>query len=209
MSRPLFMAIEGLSCTGKTSVVRQLAPMLGAVQPPTVPSEYTALRQRFNRQEELNARFLLFLSAISLASLEIQRHLQAGSHVAVESYVGRTTAFHKGMGASVQITLPDLLRPDVTYFLICDMPERARRQRERGGVRHYWDIHAENCQSAILREYKCFDMHVIDTTRRQVDEVVASIIRHPLDGSCTCENTQPVAGYPNLLSIVPERVGEA
>jgi thymidylate kinase len=195
VTKPLFVAIEGLSCTDKSTAAQGLSTALGAALLPTVPDEYGPLRQRLHRPEELDARFLLFMSAISLASLDVGRHLHAGLPVVVESYIARTVAFHRGMGASARIVLPELLRPDVTFELTCEAAERRRRWRQRGGHRHSWDLQAERCEAAILREYRHFAMHRIDTTHLSPPEVVAAISCHPLDGSCSCENTQPLAGH--------------
>ena len=209
MTKPLFIAIEGLSCTGKTTAAQRLSTALDAVLLPTVPDEYAPLRRRLHRPEELDARFLLFMSAVSLASLAIRRRLQAGRTVVVESYVARTVAFHRGMGASVQIAVPGVLMPDVTFELACEATERHRRWKQRGGYRHSWDLQAERCEAAILDEYRQFAMHRVDTRRLSPTEVIAAILRHPLDGSCRCENTQPLAGHQDLLSALPRRAGGA
>jgi thymidylate kinase len=208
VTHALFVAIEGLCCTGKTTVVRGVSTALDAVHLPTVPDDYAPLRQRLQQAEELNARFLLFMSAVSLASLNIRRHVEAGWPVVVESYVARTVAFHRGMGASAQVVLPDLLLPDVSFQLTCERSERHRRRQRRGGHRHYWDRWAEACEAAILREYRRFAMHLIDTTHLSPSGVVTAILHHPLDGSCTCEDTQPLARHQDLLSAIPRRLGE-
>jgi thymidylate kinase len=201
----MFIALEGLSGTGKTTIARSLAEVLRAVQVPTVPDEYKILRNYFEAPEQLDARFLFFLSAICEAGLEVRRHALSGRHVVVESYLARTIAFHRGMGSAVTVELPGLLRPDVTFHLICTGIERQRRRSRRGGDRHLWDQLARARAASIAREYRRFPMHLVETTELSPTGVVHAILRHPLNGGCDCENGQHVAGHPNLLSAVPRR----
>ncbi len=207
MTHPLFVAIEGLSGTGKTGVAGVVTQTLGAAHVATVPDAYTPLRRRLDQPEELDARFLLFMSGVTLASLAIRRHLNAGAHVAVESYVARTVAFHRGMGSSVLVEMPGLLLPDVTFHLVCETSERRRRLWARGGDRHCWDSLAEAHEADILAVYRQFGMHRVDTTKLSLPVVADAVLRHPLDGSCRCADVQPVGSYQNLLSVVPRRVG--
>lgn len=200
--KPLFIALEGLSCTGKTTVVGEVADALGAVHLPTIPDEYNVLRRRFDQADELDARLFCFLSAICLTSQEVRRHLDAGHHVVVESYFARTIAFHRGMGSSAIVHLPELRRPDVSFHLMCEPQERYERELHRGAPRHFWADLATKHEADILREYRHFPLHEIDTTTRSPRAVVDALLRHPLDGSCSCENAKPVAGHQNLLSAL-------
>lgn len=205
MSTPIFVTIEGLSCTGKSTVCGMLANTLDASTMPTVPDEYALLRKRLASRDLLDARFLLFMSAVVMASTAIQKELASGRHVVAESYIARTIAFHRGMGSSVEIRIPDLLQPDVSFYLICDESVRADRARRRGGVRHYWDRLAEAHTSEIVQKYGKFTHHVVDTTTLTPEAVVRQMAIHPLDGSCSCENGQRLAGYPDLLSTLSQQ----
>ncbi|HEY3684237.1 MAG TPA: hypothetical protein VGL93_14470 [Streptosporangiaceae bacterium] len=200
--KPLFIALEGLSCSGKTTVVGEVADALGAGHLPTIPDEYSVLRRCFDQVDELDARFLCYLSAICRASRDIGRQLDAGRSVVVESYLARTVAFHRGMGSSAMVYLPELRQPDVSFHLTCAPAERHRRELGRGGSRHFWDELAAKHEADILCEYRRFPLHQIDTTARVPRDVVDEILRHPLDGSCACEDTKPVAGHQDLLSAL-------
>lgn len=202
---PVFVAIEGLSGVGKSTTADLLATRLHAARVPTVVSEFDQIRGRIQAQDELNARYLLFLSAICLASLDVQATLEDGYHVVVESYIARTVAYHRGMGATASVVLGRLAIPDVTIYLTCEAQERVPRLGARGAPRHIWDSLAERCKARIDREYRTFPMHVIDTTDHDPGSVVDVILRHPLNGGCDCANYQPVASHPNLLSALPLR----
>lgn len=201
--RPLFIALEGLNAVGKTTAATLLSRFDGIVRMPSVPAEYTPLRRQFTGRTELDARFLYFLSAVSMAGARIRHQLDAGQHVVADSYYARAVSFHRGMGSAVTVSIPGLPMPDVTFRLTCSALGRAQRQRDRGGNRDEWDVLTEAHAEDIEREYRAFPAHVINTTELAPGQVTASLLRHPLDGECDCENTQPVAGYPDLLSALP------
>lgn len=200
---PLFVALEGLSCTGKTTVVGEVAAAIGAVHLPTIPDEYAVLRQQFHHTEQLDARFLCFLSAVCLASLNIRRQLDAGRSVVVESYLARTVAYHRGMGSSLEVRLPTLCQPDVSFHLTGPQTVRERWRQQRGGSRGLWDDLAARHETAILREYQRFPMHTIDTSASTPRQVADTLLTHPLDGSCHCEDAEPLAAHQDLLSALP------
>jgi thymidylate kinase len=201
--RPLLIAIEGLNAAGKTTTATLLSQLDGIVRMPSVPSEYTMLRRQFTGRDQIDARFLCFLSAVSMAGTRIRHRLDAGQHVVADSYYARAVAFHRGMGSSVSVSIPGLLMPDVMFRLICSPAVRAQRQRTRGGSRDEWDDLAEAHAGDIEREYRGFPAHVIDTTELTPQQVTTALLRHRLDGECSCEDTQPVAGHPDILSALP------
>ncbi|MGH3320505.1 MAG: hypothetical protein ACRDN9_10045 [Streptosporangiaceae bacterium] len=200
----MFITVEGLACTGKTTVADLLASRLGAVHLPTVPPEYACLRNCFRVHEHLDARYLFFLSAVSLAATRIRRHLTDGRSVVAESYLARTVAFHRGMGSHVRVELQGLPRPDLTFRLVCNGRERGRRLRQRG-TRHNWDVLAEEHAVDIEREYRRSPAHVIDTTAVEPSDAVQRILVHRLDGGCTCEDGQSLERHQDLLSAFPQR----
>lgn len=207
--KPVLVAMEGLCCTGKTTTAGHLADAIGAIQAPTVPDAYTEVRRRFRSVDELDARFLCFLSAVALADCRIRRHLDAGSSVVVESHMARTIAYHRGMGSRADVRLPGLRMPDITYRLTCAADERDRRTRLRGGPRDLWDTLAAGHEAAIIGEYRRFPAHIIDTTARTPRQVVDAVLHHQIDGGCRCDHPQSLAGHQNLLSAVPRRTGPA
>lgn len=201
--RPLFIALEGLNAAGKTTAATLLSRLDGIERMPSVPAEYTTLRRRFTGRDQVDARSLYFLSAISMAGTRILHQLDAGQHVVADSYYARAVAFHRGMGSSVSVSVPGLLMPDVTFRLICSPAIRAQRQCARGGSRDEWDDLAEAHAREIEREYHGFPTHVIDTTELTPRQVTIALLRHRLDGECSCENAQPVARHSDLLSALP------
>jgi thymidylate kinase len=207
--RGLFVTIEGLSAAGKTTLVPMLAVALGATEMHAIPGCYRGMRASFDDLRLIDARFLYFLSAVCHASVGIERAVADGRHVVVESFLARTVAFHRGMGARLN---PDLsavaVTPDVSFHLVCgDGVRRARLAARAERYDSLWDGRAEQVSHRILDEYSRFPMHVIDTTTRGPAAVVDDILLHPLDGGCACADGKPLAGHPDLLSAVPRRTG--
>jgi dTMP kinase len=209
MSRPhgrrgLFIALEGLGGVGKSTVAPLLGARLDAVLMPSIPDGYQQLRRAFTEERHLDTRYLYFLSALCRAAIDIEDVVNHGSVVVVESYFARATAFHRGMGSRLVVGLPEsLIRPDVSFHLVCGDEVRRDRLKCRlrdGGI---WDRCAEKHRSAILREYRAFSMHHIDVTTGDPPAAVEDIVRHRLDGGCGCVDPEPLAGHPDLLSVVP------
>jgi thymidylate kinase len=199
----MFVALEGLSGVGKSTVVGPLADALGAICVPTVPMHFGRDRNYFVKAEQREARFLYFMSAVSLAALEVRARLETEQPVVVESYFARTLAFHRGMGCHFPVATPSTApTPDATFYLTCSEAERLRRLASRRKPRTLWDHLAEQRVEAIDREYRAFPMHVIDTTSLTPNDVVTAILTHSTNGRCNCANPQRLAGHPNLLSAV-------
>jgi thymidylate kinase len=205
----LFVTLEGLSGVGKTTLAPMLADAVGAKEMAAVPPVYRGTRASFDDLSLIEARYLYFLSAICRASVEVETELGRGSSVVVESFLARTVAFHRGMGAEVAVDLSaTVVAPHVSFHLRCADPVRRRRLAERperfDGL---WDAYAERVTDRILAEYSHFPMHLIDTTTRNPGAVLDEVMHHRLDGGCGCVDGKPLAGYPDLLSAVSRPVG--
>jgi thymidylate kinase len=175
--RPRFVSIEGLRGAGKSTVVEGVAHRLGAETVATVSDRYSSIRSSFDGLEAINARYLMFASAVADASVEIEKRIQAGRSVVVESYMGRTTAFHRGMGATVDVVWGDeIVRPDLTIFLAVSEEVRRARLARRSKAPTIWDECAEASSAAILREYEAWPAVAIDTTALSEAEVIEAII---------------------------------
>jgi hypothetical protein len=104
--QPLFESLEGIRGTGKTTLAPLLAAARSAIFVPTVPPCYQPLRQEIDRCSNVEARLCFYLSALFMATDEIQRHLSAGTPVVVESYFARCLASHEALGARTAVMLP-------------------------------------------------------------------------------------------------------
>ena len=125
--QPLFESLEGIRGTGKTTLAPLLAAARSAILVPTVPPCYQPLRQEIDRCSNVEARLCFYLSALFMATDEIQRHLSAGTPVVVESYFARCLASHEALGARTTVMLPPGLPHPTVYQLVCGEQERKRR----------------------------------------------------------------------------------
>ena len=174
----LFVSLEGLSGVGKSTVAPLLAQELGAEIVPTVPADFSSLRKQLDETASIDARFCFFLCAVIHSGGTVARYLDSGQHVVVESYLYRTIAFHRGMGAKLLVDCSHLeVLPTHVFHLTCSNSERLRRRAERQAParRTIWDARAEVSVAEILREYSRFPMQVIDTTQLTPSEVVEDI----------------------------------
>ena len=182
--RPLFESLEGLRGTGKSTLAPLLATARGAVLVPTVPSYYQPLRSEIDRRGNIEARLSFYLSALFMATDEIQRRLSAGTPVVVESYFARCLASHQALGAHTGITLPPGLPCPAAYHLICDEEERRRRLAGRDKPTSRWDALGERTAGHMIRAYDRFPALRVDTTHLTPEQAVGSILALTPQGVC-------------------------
>ncbi|MGW2858330.1 AAA family ATPase [Streptomyces sp. NPDC001205] len=204
--RPRFECLEGLRGTGKSTLAPMLAEARGAVLIPTVPAEYQALRHTVDQRASVEARMCFYLSALFTATDDIQRHLEAGISVVVESYFARCLATHRAFGACLGITLPHRLPQPVTYRLDCDEPERQHRLSVRDKRTSRWDTLSEETVGQITDAYTAFPMHPVNTTGLDPHQVLKTILATDPEGVHHRADAEPVGAHPHLLSPVPRRL---
>jgi predicted kinase len=182
--QPLFESLEGLRGTGKTTLAPLLAAARGAVLVPTVPPCYQLLRQELDRRDNVEARLCFYLSALFMATDEVQRHLSAGTPVVVESYFARCLASHQALGARTGITLPQGLPRPTAYQLMCDEQERRRRLAAREKSVSRWDALVELTAEQMISAYSRFPALQVDTTHRTPQQVIGSILALTAKRAC-------------------------
>ncbi|GAA2129151.1 hypothetical protein GCM10009760_00070 [Kitasatospora kazusensis] len=202
---PPFESLEGLRGTGKSTIAPMLAAAREAVLVPTVPDFYQPLRQQVDHRTSVEARMSLYLSALFTAAEQVQRYLDVGIPVVVESYFARCLATHQACGAHLGITLPPDLPQPVTYQLVCSDSERRRRLARRDKPISRWDALGENASEQITAAYTQFPMYQVDTTGLAPDQVVQAILATDTQGAHRRADTEPVGAHPHLLPPVPRR----
>ena len=172
----VFVSLEGLSGVGKTTVAEHLALLLGGEFVP-LTADFDGAKKIMTKPEDVNARLLLFASAMLWSSVRIQDRLRRGISVVVDGYVDRTIAYHRGMGATVSIDFGLALRmPDCAVMLVCDESVRRRRLNQRDRPRTLWDdIELANIDR-IKEGYESSDFGRVDTTDRLANEVAEHVL---------------------------------
>ncbi|MER8185657.1 hypothetical protein [Kitasatospora sp. NPDC094015] len=203
--RPLFESLEGLRGTGKSTVAPMLAAAREAVLVPTVPDFYQPLRREVDKRENVEARMCFYLSALFTAADQIQRCLDAGIPVVVESYFARCLANHQALGSRLGVALPADLPQPVTYQLVCAEDERRRRLAARDKPLSRWDALGEKSSALITDAYAEFPMQPVDTTGLAPHQVVQAILATDTEGAHRRADREPVGAHPHLLPPVPRR----
>lgn len=185
----IFVALEGLSGTGKTETAKQLASALrGRFLRLTAGFEQP--RTQMIKPEHVNARKCLFVSAMLLSSVRIAEELARGISIVVDGFLPRTLAYHDGMGASVRIqTNGSILVPDYSCMLVCDEDERLNRITRRARDRTIWDDIEQQHLAGIRKRYLSCNFPIIDTTHIGIEQVTNRLIN---ETSCLKKPGRPL-----------------
>lgn len=146
--RPVFIAVEGLDGTGKSTVIRLLAERCGCTLFKTPPDAFGAFRSEIDAayQENDFAQQLFYASTVAHVSKLAETSLAAGCSVIVDRY-WLTTKIYAGVRRQ-RINLDNLevslLRPDFTLYL--HSSEAIRRERMK--VRGMTDLDRRSCADA-------------------------------------------------------------
>ncbi|MCB9619819.1 MAG: AAA family ATPase [Sandaracinus sp.] len=136
LTRPIFVVLEGLDGSGKSTCAAQLAEHLDA-ELLTTPSP-SVRRFRDELVESLGpsqeARQLFYLATVFAASEEVSALLSRGRSVVLDRYFLSTQAYAAFRGSRLVVDdLQHLLRPaDVTLYLDTPLATRVARLQHRG-----------------------------------------------------------------------------
>ncbi|MFJ9694551.1 hypothetical protein [Kitasatospora sp. NPDC101183] len=179
MTRGVFVTLDGLSASGKTTVAPLIAALVNGVHltDRTLPT-FPRMRAEVDATGVLPARFHWWMMANHIKSETARALVEAGRTVVVESYFPRTVATHRAMGHDCAPRYPDeALVPDVAILL--EVEEGVRQERLRGraerGALSYWHQREEPNVAESTRVYREFGLLPVDGTGRTADEVARGI----------------------------------
>ena len=178
LSKCLFIVIEGIDGTGKTSVCKSLSEKLGAVNYKTPSGRWQKYRSVVEDRHPF-IRFIYYLLSTVCSSLEISKLLRRNS-VVCDRYIHSTWCHHIVYGCrflkSIPVSRLPVKKPDLIYYLTVTSSEREKRINMRKGN----NLKDKDSES-LLKVHKYFsrikDMRRVDTTHRDVTEVVDLIFR--------------------------------
>ena len=125
---PLFVCIEGLDATGKTSVSQALAPHLGAYYYKSPGGPYAEARRIVDEVVDPITRYFFYRAAVQYDSNIIRGLLQNGS-VVCDRYIYSTIVCHAAMDERIQglFETTGLVMPDYVFVLTANEDVRMRR----------------------------------------------------------------------------------
>lgn len=134
MTRNLFVSIDGLSGSGKTTMARHLARELDAHYYKTPAPLFQPIRNAVDSMASPFARYLYYYAGIAQAAVEIQALLNQRS-VVCDKYIVTMLAYSRASGLVVEAPGRDLLlRPNITFILVVPASLRMHRMSLRGRI---------------------------------------------------------------------------
>lgn len=176
-----FIALEGISGSGKTELSKLLAQQIFAQYYTTPPETFRLSRREVDEKACLESRFLFYLASVVYASHEIDKILKTQS-VVCDKYIWSTICYHTTLGLNVKIPQWITYRqPDHTFLIVCDNDVRLKRLRLRCGP----VMDKEKYEMRQKMEQQCLIEHrthlltevnnTIDGPQNAVDQILAII----------------------------------
>ncbi len=135
---PLFVTLEGLDATGKSTLATGLSRALDGVLLCTPGDALRSIRGAVDRalQPSSKATQIFYAATVALAGETIHRLLGEGRTVIVDRYWLTTLAYARVAGPAygLEEIARDLPHPDCTLLVTLDEAERQRRLLARGAT---------------------------------------------------------------------------
>jgi dTMP kinase len=133
-----FIVVESLDGVGKTTLVRNLAAVVGGQAMNTPGNELRPVVGTVLDAlgEDQDARCLFYAASVRAAGTRARRIADAGGIVVMDRYWLSTIAYARARGVGADLTGVERMipRPDLTLLLTLDEVERQRRLLGRGNV---------------------------------------------------------------------------
>jgi dTMP kinase len=172
--RHVFVSIEGLKGSGKTTVSRLLAEQLGARWCTTPPDLFRPIRDAIQEKATPIARHLYYLAGIVQASAEIAGILTR-QPVVCDKFVATMVAYSRAAGIEVGMPSQDLvIQPDFAFVLEVPIALRLKRIASRSPITPEQEafVHMEETCD-VMRQYRGLSVMVQDNS----DAVTTSVAR--------------------------------
>lgn len=175
----VFIAIEGLSGVGKSTIARALAERIGGLYYRTPPSMFGPIRESVETNACPLSQHLYFCAGMVQASLEIDAALKERA-VVCDKYFATLRAYSRGLGfAGLERLSEGATKADYTFLIQVSEETRRRRIAARGPItaRHQEFLRIETSLE-IDRHYRHLGLVAIDNSADDINLALAAVYQH-------------------------------
>lgn len=179
----MFIVIEGIDCSGKSTVSKILAEQREAILYRTPPKNIIAQRDEIDANATPIEHYRFYLDGIRTASKEIWEVLASGKEVVCDRYWLSTYIYHTVIGVSVNTDdFAGIIQPDLTVLLLVSNDVQAKRFLERG--MSIGDRRMSNRQLELAKEFK------IAMSKLSIPQLIVNTDHH-----CPAEIVDKIQAY--------------
>lgn len=178
MKRHKFIIVEGMDGTGKSTVVRQLAQVIGARAVSSVPTVLDPLRPWVDASASLETRYAFYRFAVSSMADEVDRLLRH-QPVVCDRWIYSTLAYHAALGLGVDEDEVGGLAsmPDHAFLLTAPSATRSTRINARSANSHADRLFLDPALGAdVAARLVRLGLHRVDTESIDVAGVVSLLV---------------------------------
>lgn len=175
----IFVVIEGLDGSGKSTIAKMLSEAFDCYYYETPAGYYKQIRTLVDNGLDIIEHYLFYLAAVRYASQQIQSMLKQRS-VICDRYIYSTLAYHRTLGLGITINIDELqlLMPDYVFYLQISEEIQLQRLKERGyqtTTADNWLV-KQNLFNQLDREFKKFPVRLVDAGHKQPKQIITEII---------------------------------
>jgi len=128
----MFIVLEGIDASGKTTVSKLLATKIGGIVYKTPPEKYRLLRHTIDVKPGTMEHYIFYRDSILEASIEIGNLLQGGNNIICDRYWLSTVVYHRAGNLDVDSSdFSGVIVPDLTVFFYVSPVEQVKRSSQR------------------------------------------------------------------------------
>ena len=175
LGKNLFVVLEGVSGTGKTTIAKLLTERINGVFYSTPSGDFQKIREKIHAMENIQFLFYFYLSSVIFASEEIKKIIK-NKPVICDRYIHTTLCYYQALGLNTSINQVklEILAPDFIFLLTCNKNIQDERLNTRGRSNH--DVIEDRYIQKILNEYRKYHLTKIDTTNLSPNQIVDDIL---------------------------------